>query len=74
MPAQNINDALQCLRSAFPKTQFSIKDGSIVGGGITVAPGLLQGTALAMVRIVASQLKAIEDKALEKAQQDAQGA
>jgi hypothetical protein len=73
MPAQKIDDALMMLRSAFPNTQFKIENGQIVGGGIVVAQGLLQGAPLAMVRIVASQLKAIEleqEEAARKAAED----
>jgi hypothetical protein len=73
MPAQKIDDALVMLRSAFPRTQFKIENGQIVGGGIVVAQGLLGGAPLAMVRIVASQLKAIEleqEEAARKAAED----
>lgn len=69
MPAQTLEDALHILRSAFPGINFMLKDGVISGGGITVAPGLIQGTPLQMVRIVGQQLKAIEDEARAKASQ-----
>lgn len=62
MPAQKIEDALACLVSAFPLTKFKIENGTITGGGVVVSGGLLNGSSLAMVRIVAAQLKAIEDQ------------
>jgi len=74
MPAQKIEDALACLTSAFPLTKFKIENGQIVGGGIVVAPGLLQGTSLAMVRIVGAQLKAIEEQQAEEARKAAEAA
>lgn len=72
MPAQKIEDALACLNSAFPLTKFKIENGQITGGGVTVAQGLLNGTALSMVRIVGSQLKAIEDQQAEAARKAAE--
>lgn len=59
---EKLNNALAMLRSAFPLTQFKIVGGQITGGGVTVAPGLIAGAPLALVRIVAAQLKAIEEQ------------
>jgi hypothetical protein len=71
MPAQKIEEALACLNSAFPLTKFKIVNGQIVGGGVTVAQGLLNGTSLAMVRIVGAQLKAIEEENAKRARDEA---
>ena len=74
MPAQKIEDALTMLTSAFPLTKFKIVDGQITFAGGVVAQGLLNGAPLAMVRIVAAQLKAIEEQqaaAAKKAAEDA---
>ena len=68
-----LQEALRILTSAFPPTKFKIENGQITGGGITVAPGLIKGSPLAMVRIVAAQLKAIEDKQHEDARKTAEG-
>ena len=46
-----LQEALRILTSAFPPTKFKIENGQITGGGITVAPGLIKGSPLAMVRI-----------------------
>lgn len=74
MPAQKIEDALACLTSAFPLTKFKIENGQIVGGGVTIAGGLLNGTSMSMVRIVGAQLKAIEDMQAEAARKAAEDA
>lgn len=71
MPAQTIDEALACLNSAFPLTKFTIQNGQIVGGGITVAPALIAGTSLQMVRTVGAQLKAIEEQQAEAARKAA---
>lgn len=71
MPAQKLEDALACLRSAFPLTIFTLSNGVITGGGVTVAPGLIQGTSLQMVRVVGAALKAIEDQQAEAARKSA---
>jgi hypothetical protein len=73
MPAQKIEDALACLASAFPLTKFKIVNGQITFAGGVVAPGLLNGTSLAMVRIVGAQLKAIEAQQAEAARKAAEG-
>ncbi len=73
-PKRTIDDALAMLKSAFPLTPFRITNGQITAPGIVVAPGLITGAPLAMVRIVAAQLKAIEDEqaaAAKKAADDA---
>jgi len=60
MPAQKIEDALAMLQSAFPLTKFKIENGQITFAGGVVAPGLIAGAPLAMVRTVGAALKAIE--------------
>lgn len=72
MPAQALEAALACLRSAFPLTQFTLANGQISGGGVIVPPGLIQGTPLQMVRVIGAQLKAIEDQQAEAARKAAQ--
>jgi len=69
MPATD--DSLQMLRSAFPKTQFRIENGGIVGGGVTVSAAEITKPPLALVQMVAPRLRAVEDAALKKAQEDA---
>ena len=71
MPAQKIEDALAMLQSAFPLTKFKIENGQITFAGGVVAPGLIAGAPLAMVRIVGAQLKAIEEQQAEAARKAA---